>query len=171
MKLIRQWLEPPVFPGDAGKTALARTMNTLGLYFLVALAISALVYVPFIAQQKTASWALILAFFGLACLARYFLFRGWVRFAGLFFALVVWLACEGVAYAGGGIDSPMMFGLGAITIAVRLLFKRRIGSLLLVGSCLVGLGFAVSQQYSLPLPTYFDHTPLAGWFYCIRSGG
>ena len=49
---IKHWLEPTVFPGDEEKTAQAQTMNTLGLYFVLALVIATVIYVPFLQNTR-----------------------------------------------------------------------------------------------------------------------
>ena len=48
---IKQWLEPPDFPGDEDKTAQARVINTVGLYFVVALIAGAVILVFFCKTQ------------------------------------------------------------------------------------------------------------------------
>ena len=42
---IKKWLEPPHFPDDEEKTAQARIINTVGLYFVLTLITAAVVLV------------------------------------------------------------------------------------------------------------------------------
>lgn len=73
---IKKWLEPPFFPDDEEKSALARTINTVQLYFLSALIIAALVLVPLLVQRKVESYAIILTILILNIISRTILFRG-----------------------------------------------------------------------------------------------
>jgi diguanylate cyclase (GGDEF)-like protein/PAS domain S-box-containing protein len=166
---IRQWFEPPQFPDNEEKNQQARLMNTTGLYYLMALALAGLVYVPFFAQHKAASWAAILILFILYLIARIFLFRGRLTFAGSFLVISGWLVGEAGILIGGGLSSPMMFALTAVTIAVGLLFKQRIGQVVMFSSILAGLIFAVLQQYAVTLPQVYSYSPLAVWFYFTLS--
>ena len=164
LKQINWWLEPPIFPDDEEKTARARTMNVIGTYFLLALVIAALIYAPFFVKHKIETWGVLLALLIFYAIARACMFRGKLAFASRFMFAAIWILCEGLAFAGGGITSPLLFALVAITIAVGLLSARRVGTVFLVTSILIGLGFAVLQQSGVILPQYFFHTPLGVWF-------
>jgi diguanylate cyclase (GGDEF)-like protein len=161
---IKHWLEPPFFPDDEKRTSQARIMNTVGLYFVLALTISGFVFVPLFAKHKPESWLVILALYILYGIARFFLYRGQLAAASAFMIISGWILCEGLAFIGGGISSPMMFSVAAITIAIGLLFQARIGNLFLGISILAGLGFALLQQSGYILPRFFNYSPIAIWF-------
>lgn len=166
---FERWLAPPYFPNDEEKTARARTMNTLGSYLVLILAFALFVYVPFFVKYKIESAAIILGLFVLYLIARAMMFRGYLTLAGLSFVACGWIVCQGIALIGGGIASPVMFALAAITIVVGLLFQARVGTVFLVLSILSGLGFAALQQSGFSLPQIFVYPPLSAWFYFAMS--
>ncbi len=169
MKQIKKWFEPPFFPGDAQKTIKAQLINSMGMYFVAALAVAAFFYVSILATHKLAFWTIILILFGVYLIARYFLFRGRLIAAGIFFIVSGWLICEGIAFWGGGINSPMMFALAAMSIAMGLMFHFHAGAIFLALNVLAGLGFAILQRNGTLVPQYFDYTPLGTWFYFALS--
>ncbi|MGB8648746.1 MAG: PAS domain S-box protein [Anaerolineae bacterium] len=162
---IKQWLEPPIFPGDPEKTAQARLMNTIGLYFFIALVVSALVFVPFFAKHQAESWAVLALLFVLYIIARYFLFRGQLEFASTFMVTAGWGICTGLAVLGGGIASPVVIVVVAITTVIGLLFRTRVGNAFLIANLVGGLGLAVFQQSGAALPSFFSYSPISTWFF------
>ena len=166
---VKHYLEPPSFPGDERKTAQARIANTVGLYLALALFIAAVVYVPFFVLHKLESWGIIFVVFILYIIARAFLFRGQVILASVMMIVSGWIICQVLAFIGGGIASPIMFVLSAITIAIGMLFRPRSGIVFLVFNILAGLVFAALQQAGVVLPHYLIHSPLGIWFYFAMS--
>ena len=73
---LRQWLKPPEYPGDEEKTAQARMLNRLGLYFALALVVAAGVVVPLFAEHRLESWTVILSLLVLYAFSRYLMLRG-----------------------------------------------------------------------------------------------
>ena len=122
---ITDWLRPPTFLGDEERTAQAEFLNTLGLFFLVPLAVTAVVYIPFFARDKLQGSILILTLVGFYFIFRTLLFRGRLTVAGLFIIGSVWMACEIALFIDGGLHSPMLFGLASTTTIVGMLFRRR----------------------------------------------
>src|SRR5919108_3899373 len=100
---IQQWLEPPFFSGDEEKTHNARFINTIGVYFLCALIIAAVIFVPFFVQPKVEAWAVIFILFIVYGTIRYFLFRGQISLALLSMIVAVWAIFQIVAVIAGGI--------------------------------------------------------------------
>lgn len=166
---VKKLLEPPVFPGDEEKTSRARTFNTMGLYFVFALIIATVLYIPLFATHKLESWAIILGLFAAYMVSRFLLFRGQLNSAGLFLITMGWITCMGVALLGGGLSSPMMFALAAITIAVGLLFRARVGFFFLLLNVLLGLIFAFLQELGMYPPRYFMYSAKSTWFYFTLS--
>jgi diguanylate cyclase (GGDEF)-like protein/PAS domain S-box-containing protein len=169
MTFLKRWFAPPRFADDPEKTALAHTINTIGMFYFAALLISAVVYVPFLAVHKISSLAVILGLIGFHALSRGLLLRGHLSAAGVLQILSLWLVCEGLAFLSGGMSSPAMFALSSISIAVGLLIHPGAGTLYLVITCLTQLIFAILQQNGVSLPVYFGYTPLATWFYFTLS--
>lgn len=163
LSYIKRWLEPPHFPGDEGKAALARTMNTIGHYFVLVMVFAAIVYIPLIVKRKIESWTVILAMLAFYGVARFLLYRGQLALSGLFMVASGWMVCIGVALIYGGIFSPMLFAITAITIAVGLLFPPRAGTVFLFISILAGFGFAILQQNGVVFPQFFPGSPLGSW--------
>lgn len=164
LSYFKHWLEPPCFPGNEGKNDLARTMNTIGHYYVLVMIVAALVFIPLVAKYKIESWGVILAMLGTYAVARFLLYRGQLAFAGLFMVTVGWLTCIGLSLIYGGIYSPMLFAISAITIAVGLLFPPLIASTFLVMSILASFGFAILQHNGVHFPQFFTGSPLGSWF-------
>jgi len=165
LKNLKKWLDPPLFPDNEEKSNRARLVNSLGLYFVLALLIAAFIYVPFFVKYKIVSWAAIVALFAIFLISRIFLYRGRLTFASLFLLASGWMICVVFAALGGGISSPLIFVLAAITIAVGLLFHSYIETIFLVLSILAVLGLAALQQAGLTLPRPFGYSPLSIWFF------
>lgn len=166
---IKKFFTPPNFEGDEKKTADANSINIIGLFYLLALVIASIVYVPFFVQNKIFVWIMILVLFCFYLAARMLLYRGMLYAAGIFLIISTWIICVGLAFLGDGINSPMMFALSAITIVVGLLFKPRFGVLFLSINILVSLGFALLAQYKVPIPQLLVHNPFGRWFFFSLS--
>ena len=166
---LKKWIAPPVFPDDPELSSRAQSLNRLGLYFVMALTIAALVYLPFIAKNKLISGCIILLLLVAYLISRHFMFRRQLVFSGLFLVVSIWVLLEAMVSISGGIASPIMFALAAITVAVGLLYNQRVGRLFLAASIVMALGFAVAQQVGAPLSMVFQHTPIASWFFFMLS--
>jgi PAS domain S-box-containing protein len=162
---LKRWLAPPCFPGDAEKTAAARLMNTVGLYFLLAMLVMGSVFVPLLAKRKVESTIALLILFVLYGVSRYFMFRGCLQFASAFMITTGWLVCAGLVLIGGGITSPLTIAVIAITVVIGLLFPPRIGNAFLLISVFAGLGLAWFQHSGGKLPQFFVYSPLSIWFF------
>ena len=161
---INHWREPPDFPGDEEKTTQARLLDRVGSYFVLALITGAAVLILFFTEQRAASIALVLALLIFYSIGRYFVFRGELVFASVFFISSTWVIFEIVAIISGGIASPMNFGILAATFVIGLILKPRLGNTLVAVSVLAALGLAVIQQRGVVLEKFFDIPPLATWF-------
>ena len=161
---IKQWLASPIFAGDEERTAQARIMNALGIYFLLALVITATVFVPLFAQHKVASWAVILALAILYGIARRIMFRGRLALAATLVIAPAWVLFAGIAVIAGGIASPVMFAVVAATIAISLFVAPRIGTIFAIVGIVAGLGLAALQQSGIVSPQFFIFSPLSTWF-------
>ena len=162
--LIKRWFQPTVFPDDVAKTDQAHLTYTLGLYFMLALIIAAVILVPLFVVQKIATWTIIGILLMVYFIARYLTRQGKRDTAGILVVASAWIVFEGMSIVAGGIDSPMLFAVFAATIIISLLFKARIGNLFVLASLLTGLGIAVLQQIGFVLPAYFSFQPIATWF-------
>jgi diguanylate cyclase (GGDEF)-like protein/PAS domain S-box-containing protein len=165
LEFVKKQLEPPNFPGDETKSAQARLMNSLGNFLVLGLIIYAAVFVPFFARHKLASWLVLLTIFVIYAVSRYFMLRGKIDLSSQIILVCGWVVCQVMVFLGGGVYSPIMFSISAITTVVGLLLSKRGGYLFLVFSSSFGLLFAMMQEYGLSLPQYFDFTPLHIWFY------
>lgn len=169
MRILQNLLKPPFFPGNLEKNETARLMNSMGWYFALVLVIAATIYIPLFVQQKTTAWIVILALFVSWRISRLFLFRGKLLTAGLVTVTSGWIVCVCVAFVSGGINSPMMFAVAAISIAVGLLFPKRIGTLYLVINILTGFCLAYWQEWSGGISGTFENSPLGSWFFFAFS--
>ncbi len=161
---IQRWLEPPCFPGDEAKTHQAQLMHTLGLYFMFALVVAAVLLIPLFVVQKIATWMMIALLLMVYFIARHQMFQGKLELAGIMVVASAWVVFEGMAIIAGGIASPMLFAVSAATIIISLLFKARIGNLFVLASIVTGLGMAFLQQIGFVLPQYFTFQPTTTWF-------
>lgn len=75
----------------------------------------------------------------------------------------------GLACLGGGVYSPMMFAVAAITIVIGLLFDPRIGQVFLALNIHAGFAFALVQEGGKLVDRLFTYSPLATWFYFALS--
>jgi diguanylate cyclase (GGDEF)-like protein/PAS domain S-box-containing protein len=167
--IVRRWLESPQFPNDEEKTARARLVNTIELNFGLILVVALIVYVPFFSNQKIESVTIILGLMALIAISRIFLFQRKLALASLFWITSMWVFCVGLAFLSGGINSPFMFGLLAITLIVGLLVHLRTGMLFLILSLLLTLGVAIFQKSGGALPQEISHSPLGSWFFFATS--
>ena len=164
LRRVKQWLQPPTFPGDEEKTIQARTLHTVGTFFGIALLIAVIFYTPQLVGNLATTWLMILALVLSFTLARTLLMRGRLEPAGIVLAFSAWLLCTSLALVSGGIHSPIMFALAALTIAVGLLFGRHLRRLLLLTSILTGLVFALLDQYGLLPKNSLTHSSVTIWF-------
>jgi PAS domain S-box-containing protein len=164
LRRVKWWLQSPTFPGDEEKTTQARILHTVGAFFGLALLIAVIFYAPQLAGSLSTIWlafsAMALAF----ALARYLLIRGRLELAGIVLVTSTWLLCSSLALVSGGIHSPIMFALAALTIAVGLLFGRHLRRLLLLVSILTGLALALLELRGLLPANSLVHSTFAVWF-------
>jgi PAS domain S-box-containing protein len=165
LKSIKRWLDPPIFPGDEEKNIQARVTNTIGLYFLAALVVTAVVFVPLFVKHKVEVWLIILALLIIYGYKRHLMFRGQLEQAHLVMVVSTWAVFVLVVILSGGITSPLMFSIMAVSITFGLLLLQRVGSILLVVSLIVGFVLSVLQQNGMALPKIFVFSPLAAWFF------
>lgn len=144
-------------------------MNSMGWYFALVLVIAATIYIPLFVQEKITAWIVILALFLSWRISRLFLFRGKLLTAGLITVTSGWVVCVCLAFVSGGINSPMMFAVAAISIAVGLLFPKRIGTLYLVINILTGFCLAYWQEWGGGGAGTFENSPLGSWFFFVFS--
>jgi PAS domain S-box-containing protein len=161
---IKQWLEPPYFADDQEKTTQARIMNTLGLYFALALIVAAIVLVPLVSRHPKESWVCILLLLILYLMTRRIMLGGRVTYAALLMTGSAWLVFAGMAMIGGGVASPLMFAIAATTIVAGLLCGAQAGMIFLCASLILGAGFAFLQQGGVGLPQFFVFSPIASGF-------
>lgn len=169
MNTFYKWLTPPFFPGEAEKNETARLMNSMGWYFALVLVIAAFIYIPLFVEQKTPAWVVVLALFALWRISRILLFRGRLLAAGLFTITSGWIVCVCVAFISGGINSPMMFAVASISIAVGLLFPKRIATIYLLINIVTGFVLAYWQQWRGAAVEAFENSPLGSWFFFAFS--
>jgi diguanylate cyclase (GGDEF)-like protein/PAS domain S-box-containing protein len=169
LEKFRRLLEAPNFPGDENKNAQAKIMNSVGNYLLLALFIASVLYVPFFAKHKLLSWLVVLLMLLLYAVTRYYMHRGKLDLGGRFMVIAGWIICQVMILTGGGMESPMVFALMAVTTAVGLLFHLRIGRIILIASSLACLVFAILQQNGIRLPQVFVYSPVGVWFYFTLS--
>ena len=160
---LRKWFAAPVFADDEEKTARARVISLLGLYFAVALLAAALLMVPLIEQRRLENWAVLAALLLVFAVSRTFLLRGRLFLASMLMIASGWGLFLGMAALGDGIFSPALFAVMAATIVIGLLTEPRAGRIFLLLSLLAGLGLALLQQTGARLPGVFDFSPLAAW--------
>ena len=160
---LKQWFEPPYFSDDEEKTAQARIMNTVVIYFVLAVLVAAIIFVPFFSNRIVESYVVILMLLILPGITRFFMLRGQLAFACTLLVATVWVMFVGVAMFSGGIASPLMFAIVAVSGITGLLLEPRIGTLFAIASIFVGLGFALLQQGGIVLPQYFVFSPMATW--------
>jgi PAS domain S-box-containing protein len=162
---IERWFAPPVFPGDVEKTNQARTMNAISIYFALALIVTAVIFVPIFVQSKIESWAIILGLFIAYVIARHLMFRGQLELARGFIIVITWVIFQLAMMISGGITSPFLFSVMAVTIVIGVLMPARYANLLGMGSILIVLVLAALTQSNLTPPHFFKPSPLASWFF------
>jgi diguanylate cyclase (GGDEF)-like protein len=161
---LKRWLAPPHFPGNEAKSAQARTLNTLGLFFVLSLVLIVGVYIPFFVQQKALLLLVTGALFLTYAVARFLLFRGYITFSGTFILALGWGVSQILIFIGGGIYSPVMMILIVISITAGLILSPPIGYVFLAATLLSALFFGFAQELGVHLPVWFIHSPLATWF-------
>jgi len=108
IRLIKKWIGPPVFKADERKTIQARIMNIMRLLFAGALAMCALVLIPFFAVHKLESYAVVLALALLTFIGRLMMFRGHLKAVSAAVLIPAWLVFFGNVVISGGALSPLL---------------------------------------------------------------
>ncbi|HXQ36112.1 MAG TPA: hypothetical protein VN843_19005, partial [Anaerolineales bacterium] len=122
---IRQWLQPPEFPGDENKTRVASTLNSILLMGLG----GALVYILFIllvaqGEAKSLVFSILPIFFLLGL--RYLLRLGAVLLSSVLLVFLSWLNLTIAAIVDGyGIRGTSLYGYVIIVIVAGLLVNWR----------------------------------------------
>jgi PAS domain S-box-containing protein len=162
---IKQWLQPPNFPGDDEKNREAQLVNTLSLFFVFMLLVGALVFVPLFVERKGLVWAIIAVLAILYAIGRYLLLRGQVVWSHLLMVVGAWAVFQGVAIFSAGISGPMTVAIVAVVVIIALQRQTWIGYSIVLFSILCGLILAILNTNHVILPTLFTATPLAAWFF------
>jgi GAF domain-containing protein len=158
---ITEFLAPPVFEGDEGKTRIARMLNTMLLTVLGILLALALALVLLRLPMRS---MIVIGAAGLPVILPLILLRrGRVTAASVIFCASLWLLDALLAFLLGGVSSPVAAGLILNVIAAGLLLGSRASFVMAGVDILTGLAlFYVETQGILPDPIY-DMSALPGF--------
>ena len=159
LKRIHKWLAHPVFPGDEEKTAQSSLLNRVELYLAALLLITQFVFVPLFAIRRLETSAVILLMAILMLVCRWLHFRGRLKLAAALLTGVTWSVLLVLTYLGGGLFSPFIFALLAMTVIIGVLLGALGGLIVTAFTALIWLAFAIS-----PPVHYFNYNPLSTWF-------
>ena len=160
---LSRWLEPPVFPGNDEKTAQARSVHVVGLYYGLALLAAAVLLVPALTQRRLETLTLNLSLLVFFAISRVLLARGQVRLSAAVLLASAWILFVAVSISSGGIFSPVIYGVLTVSVVVALLLEERIGYFFLGLSLLTSLALAGLQQSGAGLPQLITFPPLISW--------
>jgi len=137
--VVSDWLKPPVFPGDEGKTRSAYVLHVILALCLGGIVLYAALLLGFIRHEIQSLVFLIPALpFGAGLL--HLMKRGHVHLSGLLFVLLAWLNLTSVVISYGyGMHGASMLGYILIVIAAGLLISGRFAILVALLNMLSGL--------------------------------
>lgn len=165
LKIIRKWLEPPIFSGEKERNEQARILFAIEHYLFLLLVVSA-VAVPFLTppEETNAALGIILGLLILTGISRLLLLRGLIEVSSFVLPISLWAVAISVAAFGGGVSSPMMFAAVIIAIVFGLLLKQLVGKILIGMSILAGLLMVILPEYGVILPQRFQFSKMDAWF-------
>lgn len=156
------WFSSPVFAGNEEKTALARTIHIVQVYFLLALLFAAIL-TPFLVRPRQGYYIIMVVLLVVNGISRGIMLTGRLRLASLLVIASGWIVFGGMAVVSGGINSPLMYGILATSTVSGLLVDRRIGTMFVILGIFGGLALAVLPIYGIKLPLIFPLPTLATW--------
>jgi GAF domain-containing protein len=162
---IKKLFAPPVFDGDAQKTAAARLLNTLLLILLfgtVALGAS----MSILGERRDITeqgliLILVVVILDLLLLTR----RGRVGLSGTVLAGALWLSFTAAMFAFGGMNNPVLAGYFVVIMLAGILAGARtlLAFALLSALAVLGVSYAQQSGWIVPKlagPTAVDDLPL-----------
>ena len=161
---------PPNFEDDNIKTAQARLINAMQIFFFVALTLGSIFLPVYIHPKNLASsYAIVVLMFICLWVGRAMLYRKLLRDASLLVSAVGWIFYVSISLTQGINDSPFAFAVMGAVIILGLLIDHWTGILFLAISALSGLCIAILQQSGM-IPTQVDlFPPLVNWVLFVLS--
>lgn len=163
LSALRDWCQPPQFPGDENKTRIAFTLNAILLMGLG----SALVYILFILVVAQGEFkSLIFSLLPILFLTglRHLLRRGAVFLASALLVFLSWLNLTIAAIVDGyGIHGTSLYGYIIIVIVAGLLINWRAAVFFALANMASGLFMIYAETNGLLLPKTVTQTDFTIW--------
>ena len=147
---LKQFVSPPVFEDDPGKTAVAKTLNTITLFLLVMGVLIVFVATGISGSLPPEPLLIVLLFVGLLGV-KHLVKKGHITAASWLIFVVIWMTIELAFVSTGGVQAPSYSLLLFLVVLAGVLlgWRAALGVTLLNGA--VGLLFLwADSQGKLP---------------------
>ena len=121
---IRNWIKPPVYPGDEDKTRVAALLNSILWFFIVAASLYG-IFAPIQAELVARRAVIILPLVVILFIIKQLVNRGYIRFTGNLVVLVLWLTFTVAMLFGADYHNPAFMGVLLDVICAGLLLSWR----------------------------------------------
>ncbi len=162
IKMIYDYLAPPVFEGDRDKTHTARILNSILQALILALIFAAAVGSFFFAK-KIESIIIILILIIILSLSFVIMRIGHVRTACKIFLFCTWTVVTCMVFLSGGMNSIDATYYASITVMAGLLLGRKYSLLYALLSIAAGASMVFIEKGGIYPPRFFPIPAWAGW--------
>jgi signal transduction histidine kinase len=121
---IRNWIKPPVYPGDEDKTRVAALLNSI-LWFFITAAILYGIFAPIQPEMTSRRALIIFPVVIMLLVIKQLVNWGNIRFTGNLIVFVLWLTFTGAMLFGADYHNPAFMGYLVVVICAGLLLSWR----------------------------------------------
>src|SRR5574341_1683568 len=150
LKRMTKLFAPPIFPEDEDKTRKAKYANAITLTFIVILLGYEIGTRAIRGYSGLDITDLILILLAITILVGWILLkRGYLRFTSILLVVLIWVASNGIAVIGSGIQDSAYITNFSIVVMAGLLLGWRASIAVTVASILSGFGLAYAEESGL----------------------
>lgn len=158
---VREWLAPPVFPGEEEKNRIAALLNVILLVIL-----GLVVTYGVISEILVPSWVRLIETVVFAVIVlglRVLLYEGRVRLAGALLTMALWVPITAGIYAFGGLQGSGLSSYFGIVLIAGLLLGGWAAVSFAGLSILASLGMLLAENAGVLPPPPVEMTPASVW--------